>query len=94
MMLPCGHRAEDDGDRYYDDQCFEPDCGWMSDYRKARNAENAATIKRIAEERAAAETQRLAEEAAARLTREQALAPDQHADSLRESVLSPRGLTA
>lgn len=50
MILPCGHQAEDDGDRYYADECFVPGCGWMSEYRRSRHHATRTHLQRLAEE--------------------------------------------
>ena len=56
MQLPCGHTAEDDGDRYYSDVCFQ--CPWKSPYRASRDGENSLISARWAIEKELRETPR------------------------------------
>jgi hypothetical protein len=47
LTLPCGHTAEDDGDRYYTDHCWAKGCGWMTPWRSARLGEQALANQRL-----------------------------------------------
>lgn len=46
----CGEPCEDDGDRYYADDCF---CGWRSERRKASNERTAQRLAANAAKRKA-----------------------------------------